>query len=600
MTMLSDTIFLHPIDHFFYENKETVKPISPQQSKLREENKDNYFEEHKISSSSNSNNSNYEKTENSFSSDVNISDEEFNFEFLNNFAEENPFNYTELPRSNRNLSAFPSSRSLLRETACGSCSSAQMSNLMLSIKSFLNYFNYNDLKNEIKNLKAKSFEKFKSVIHKKISAMGKNGEGLSAAKPALFQRNYGFSSNNSNQNCLSLIENKNQVFMSLSIFNNNNNYKNNENKNNNENINEKKSENVFAFGKNSDINDNCESNGSGKSHENKPVLFSIFSLLNENNSEFFSQIKLKSNGSKTNIFTNEAETSKINNNKNSTNKEKNSIPNTNLLMNAKTNTNYTNDINNNKSSEFAKKPINSENSIFNLMNKDKLLINKNVNLAFKNSLKSKRKNNYFDNCFRKQNHMDSVGAGEAKLKISDLISSEVKISNSVQSNNIYSFYLKNKEKIAENFESYTNKSENIKNNWDSSIKLSGNQAEKIRNDNCGKAASYRSFNFFLAKGDKEFANSNNNINNNRSSHCFVNNSKSEGELKRNNKFDFCGSDNTNNIYNENNYNNKTSKEFFDLEIKLRINSFLINEILPNERTFVYEKNSKIINDSFKF
>lgn len=557
--MISNRIFLHPIDHFFYESKEGNfnKQIFQNQKLRKEENKDSYFEENKKNDKYNDG-----QTDNSFSSDINISDEEFNFEFLNTFAEESNFKMF-----SSNAESTESSVSSTSKNFFGYCNSKSNSFnengfythfKIISIRDLFNYFNHNDLNNEIKIFKEKLFEKFKSIIYKKISLIGKEScKRISLPAPKtklnLEKMDFDFMKNYKNQNIFSKVNNSKykQEFLSLSNINNNNNFYEANNlkiNNNNKNVNKKNNlcasvSSVSILNKNFELSLNTNNEEAGKIDNKSKKSFSIFSLLNENSSKFFSQIKNKNQNENKNIFAKKVyDYIGKANQKNFTSK-----------FSDQSEVNFSIK----KSSEFVKK-INIENSIFNLINEEKLLINKNINSALKNSLTCKRKNNYFDNC-RKNNPLSLC---ESKLKISDMIKREIDIESMVQNNNIYSFYLQNKQKIVENFEFL--KIKKTKQSLDC-YNFKTKDKKKLGEFN----EEYRSFNFFMAKDEKEI-----------SENFYLNNSKQESKLDL--------------------LNNNKNNEIFDIQFNWKTNSFLINEDFPKEMSSFYEKSSKLINDAFKY
>ncbi len=473
MIMLTDKIFLHPIDHFFNRRKEDN--FFYEKSKF-EENKENFSKEFMYNYPFHAFNGqcNNDDTENYLYSDINIYEKKMNFEFLNNFEEENilkdSFDSGIIYEDDKkNYSFKEKNLSIIKNS--------------FSLKNIFIYFNYNDLINEIKIFKEKKIDMLKyfillaTITNNSLSNTNSNNKISDNENKNISNENDKYCNDINNNVIKHLpfeVENSSTLFDSLFTKTSKNidSYKNiNQNISsqviNNSNLNFIESENnsITQVKRNEcenihklNISPNKYNLNNAKSKKN---FVSIFSFINENNCKLFSQIN-KSNENEIK-FTNkqEYELGIINNKINCSTKE-------NLML-----TNIHKIELNNLS--FIKKQNENfiENSIFNLIKEEKLLLNKNFNFALKNSLKENRKN---VNCSIIHNSADI----KLKVKLSKFIRSEISIQDFIRANTIENYFCNNKEKI---FGIFNNKE-----------KISENKPEKIINDTIHD---YKSFNFFL-------------------------------------------------------------------------------------------------------
>jgi len=542
--MQSKEIFIHAIDHFFHDNKEGY---------LKDENQDRVqINNHATKEPFNVlENFQFEKYEKS------IGNNEFDIEFLNHLTEDiNSLNFKNAYFESKENSIFLNyfNVSNLRSNSEKSFYSSINLN---PIKNYFNYIKSADLKNEIVKFKAKRLENFKCIIYKRISTIQTNFFNklyFRKSKSDLIKQKI----NSSKQKNKLLIYNENQVLTgSVNFKKNNQNF-----------VKEKiypkvKNEEIFnrqiiPFSNNyyQDLDRySCKSNSCVNTRKK---FLSIFSLLNLKNSSFFSHLK-KCNESKIE-FTNEEKDLMIYNNQSKTQENSISIEN----------------MGNIKKNETLKRKNNNENSIFNLIIEDNLILNKNLNMALKNSLKGKRKSIIFDNCIKTNDR--SFLKQEPKLKIFEIIKKGIDIDKYVKERNRFYFFDQNKSRILKNF-----------NLFKEELDFTSNKNDLNRNpyyyDSSDENEGYKSFNFFLDH-EKEIENINNTFfYKNKNKVCY--NISKESNI-------------TENININNEIYQQDYIQFASVPVKLKISSFLVNENFPNKRSISIDKTSKVINDAFDF
>ncbi len=519
--MISEKIFLHAIDHFFDQHR--IKNNSCKHFKC-DENEEENFKDDKIYYEYNNQNNN---TVNSINHNFDISYAKFNFDFLNNLCEEN------LNNSNNII--------LFKEPVKYSHGKNSINSIKFPVlikEFFKDNFSYKKLKLEIIRFKTNYFEFLKCILNRNpfsstfnLSLRNLNFYPKTFFTQEMINSNFYIEKDNQNTEKINKFQtrcpsedkkitypNKNYLLKDKNnedfnkVYNydfSNNNYIHIQNS-----LLKDREIELMTKNKNSNI---IMTNYTFDENINKNLI-SIFSLLNENKFTFQSSRKKV----KKNLIIKDEELDIHINSKNVSFKDNFQDQ------------DYFNLINTKSCYEFIKKS-NHLNSVFNLINEDKLPIKINVNSQLKNSLNGERKNiSIFFEEF-------------CLLKISDMIINKFALDNFIEKNNMHEFYNKNKIHILKNYENTVNC---IKHKNNLNVKIFDG-LEKRGDSFNDKNLNYHSFNFFLIKNEKNQINKRN----------YHKNPSINKNIK--NKFD----------------NNEDDKnKIFDFQINIRINS-----IYPSEK-----------------
>lgn len=420
MLLLSNKIFLHPIDNFFQKKKNYKEYMGIKSSKT-EENKENKFEENKKN-----------HNDQSFSSESEIFYQEMNnFEFLENFDDDEfESEDQEGPRNfNYKKTLFNNNNNYIVENH-------KLTNLKICNK--LKYLNSNDLENTISLLKAKNIHIYKCLFSQ-------------------------FNSKNNNENKLSESDEWFNLFHKISADHDSS--ITNEDVQFMDNHNEKYSkekENVKSMGKVLNLS----------RFKMEKELKTDSTLILDNNINNQKIIKIKNNNNYVDnyfhLFLQNYHNSEPNcknfpqvNEQEET--KKYLIERCDNLKTQRTSqskiyitTDIKDELANNEISidkdNFTSKKKAPVNSIFNLIKQENLTINKNICLAFKNTLKGKRKLSFFELC-RKENFGKTKPRESQLIKISEKINNEIKLEGyNLKENkikNIHNFYTNNKFRLTE-------------------------------------------------------------------------------------------------------------------------------------------------------